>query len=354
MPGQQLQHWRHRTEPWERFQSWGWSLCLCCTAAPLAVAGLYGGPGRAAQGEAQQQGVPEEGPRLLQVAVVGVPNAGKSTLTNALVGQKVSAVSSKTNTTFVPTLGAFTEGPTQVVLYDTPGVVGKRQIRGLDHEQRVRSAWGTAADCDELLFIIDAHRQVVWPDTRVTTLIQQLSTDPMPDWQCPPATLVLNKVDLLMKDGRAQELAPLCDQLRSLHPFGHVFAISALRRDGIDALRDYLVSRATPGEWTIEAGKKTEQTPQETVTEVVREKVFRRLHEELPYNIGIQHESWRNFADGSARVEQTIVVPTDQVRRIVVGKHGAVIGQIGKSARLELTDILKQPIHLILNVKVRR
>ncbi|DBA82384.1 TPA: hypothetical protein ACH3X2_000636 [Trebouxia sp. C0005] len=226
--------------------------------------------------------VPTEQQQLLQVGVVGAPNAGKSTLTNALVGTKVSAVSPKTNTTNVPMLGAWTEGAKQIVLFDTPGVVSPKQYRNAAQATRVSSAWGTASDCDILLFIVDVHRQAVQQDPRVTQLVKDLSQSIQAaaddTGESMPALLVLNKVDLVKKEGASaqQQMVRVAEQFNGLHNFEQTFWVSALRDQGMAKLKDFLRDRTTPGEWLMDAGQKTDRPPEQIVREVglTHESVF--------------------------------------------------------------------------------
>lgn len=304
--------------------------------------------------------VPTEQQQLLQVGVVGAPNAGKSTLTNALVGTKVSAVSPKTNTTNVPMLGAWTEGAKQIVLFDTPGVVSPKQYRNAAQATRVSSAWGTASDCDILLFIVDVHRQAVQQDPRVMQLVKDLSQSIQAaaddTGENLPALLVLNKVDLVKKEGASaqQQMVRVAEQFNGLHSFEQTFWVSALRDQGMAKLKDFLRDRTTPGEWLMDAGQKTDRPPEQIVREVVREKLYRNLHQEVPYNARVMPVSFKTLTDGSWRFEQNIVVPTNHVKAMVVGRQGAVIGQIGKLARLELDVIFQKTTHLVLQVKVEK
>ncbi|EIE23555.1 GTP-binding protein Era [Coccomyxa subellipsoidea C-169] len=307
----------------------------------------------AADEDARAETVPINDQRLLQAGIVGVPNSGKSTLTNALVGHKVSAVSSKTNTTDATRLGAFTEGPAQVALYDTPGVVTTRFLRGNQHAKRVRSAWGTASDCEMLLFIVDAHRQITEPDERVLQLVEELAAGPLPSWDPPPALLLLNKIDRLSKEERPH-LSRLGEHLNSIYPFQDTFSISAKHGVGMTALRQYLLSRSSPGKWALEAGESTDMTLNDIAREVLKEKVFRRLYKEIPYEVQIEDVSFKMLMDGSLRIEKNLMVRSDQVRRIVVGKKGAAIGEIGASARKELEIMLKKRVHLMLYVKITK
>lgn len=304
--------------------------------------------------------IPAEQQQLLQVGVIGAPNAGKSTLTNALVGTKVSAVSPKTNTTNVPMLGAWTEGEKQIVLFDTPGVVSPRQYRNAAQATRVSSAWGTASDCDILLFIVDVHRQALLPDPRVTQLVSDLNRSVQAAADDTginmPSVLVLNKVDLVKREGASaqQQMIRVAEQFNSLHSFEQTFWVSALRAQGMAKLKDFLTDRTTPGGWLMDAGQKTDRPPEQIVREVVREKLYRNLHQEVPYNTQVMPVSFKELADGSWRFEQNIVVPTNHVKAMVVGRQGAVIGQIGKLARLELDLIFQKTTHLILKVKVEK
>lgn len=303
--------------------------------------------------------LPVDAQRSLTVAVVGVPNAGKSTLVNALVGAKVCAVSPKTNTTSVPLLGAFTVGDTQITLHDTPGVVGPQAQRGPRHARRVASAWATAGEADALLLVVDAARQAARPDARVTALAAALTDgpagrrSPSTDWGCPPATLILNKVDLVPRSVRVAALAEVAGPLLAAHAFtGGVAPLSADRGTGVPELRAALLAAALPRPWTLPRGAATDRGAGELAVEVVREKVFKRLRDELPYTVTPRLASWHDCADGAARVEVDVWVPREPVRRMVVGARGAVVGEIGITARRDLETLLGRRVHLIVNVKV--
>ncbi|KAK9837015.1 hypothetical protein WJX81_007236 [Elliptochloris bilobata] len=288
---------------------------------------------------------------MLQVAVVGVPNAGKSTLTNVLVGKKVSAVSARSNTTQDSHLGAFTEGATQVTLYDTPGVVTTSKYRDTSHATRVRSAWTAAADSDVLLLVLDAHRQVTRPDPRVLALVEHLAQGPLPDWDPPPALLVLNKVDLLPKDAD-QRLQLLATKLTKTAAFEKVYSVSATRGTGMAELRSDLLARATPGAWVMRATQHTDKTPLDLAQEVVREKFFRRVRDELPYDLKFGTSEVNLLRDGSIRIELPLLMANSRLVKMVVGARGCVIGEIGITARKELIALLKRNVHLILPVKL--
>jgi GTP-binding protein Era len=294
------------------------------------------------------------------VALIGAPNAGKSTLVNALVGLKVCAVSPKTNTTSVPLLGCVTEGDAQVALLDTPGVVGPRALRGPRHARRVASAWATAADADAVLLVVDAARQAGRPDERVTALARALGEGPAGwrdrgEWACPPATLVLNKVDLIPRAAREAALAAVAAPLLSAAPFpGGVLPVSAAKGGGVADLRAALLAAAVPRAWPLPGGAATDRTPGEVAVEIVREKLFLRLRDELPYDVRPVLTSWHDCRDGAARVEVDVLVGREPVRRMVVGRGGAVVGEVGIGARRDLEAVLGRRVHLIVNVKVER
>jgi GTP-binding protein Era len=296
---------------------------------------------------------------LVRVGVLGVPNAGKSTLTNALAGAKVSAVSSKTNTTARTHLGAFTRGAAQAVLLDTPGVVGAAQVADARHARRVRSAWAAAGAADLLLLVVDAERQLARADPRVERLVERFGSGAAPpgfdaaSWAPPPAALVLNKVDAVPPAQR-RRLLGLADAFAALAGFEEVFWVSALRGTGVRELGDYVLSRAKPGAWAVEGGASTDAGEAEMAAECVREQLFRRFYKELPYRIELKQVDFKTLRDGSTRAELDVIVPDENVRMIVVGAGGAAIGVVGRAARLELEALWKRRVHLILNVKARK
>ncbi|KAI3438239.1 hypothetical protein D9Q98_000676 [Chlorella vulgaris] len=306
--------------------------------------------------EGIQGHVPVDQQRLLQAGVLGVPNAGKSTLVNGLVGRKVSAVSPKTNTTEQSRLGAFTVDAAQVVLYDTPGVVGKEHYMNPTHQQRVRSAWTLAADCELLLFLVDAARELQRPDPRVSRLLADSTSaarlDMPAGWQPPPAVLVLNKVDAIPPRNRLH-LLPLADRLQELRKFDDVFFVSAKDGRGLPDLRDFLLDRATPGEWTLDAGMATDRGEEEQALEVVREQLFRKLYKELPYTIQLRLKSCLpRQEDDLVIIEMEALVQHESQKKIVVGSGGATIGSVVMAAERELQEMWGHPVYLSLKVRV--
>jgi GTP-binding protein Era len=271
------------------------------------------------------------------VALIGAPNSGKSTLTNALVGAKVSIVTHKAQTTRGPVRGLFIAGDAQVILVDTPGIFQPK--RRLDRAM-AQAAWDRAADADIVALVIDAARGL---DDKLAPIVEHL-----PDIRR-PTLAVLNKVDLVKKP----DLLRLTADLQALKAFDQVFMVSALTGDGVDDLKTYFAAAVPPGPWLFPEDQLSDASLRQTAAEITREKLFLRLHEELPYALTVETTEWKELKDGSVRIEQTIFVERESQRRIVLGAKGAMIKEIGSAARAEIAEIAGTPVHLFLFVKVR-
>jgi len=286
-----------------------------------------------------QGAAPEAGrQRCGFIAVIGAPNAGKSTLVNALVGAKVSIVSHKVQTTRVPVRGIATEGDSQLVFIDTPGLFTPR--RRLDTAM-VEAAWGGARDADLIVLVIDAAKGI---DEEVERILERLKNAPA------PRLAVLNKIDRV---GEKETLLALADEIGKRVPFETVFMIAALSGNGVADLKRYLADHVPPGPWHYPAEDLSDAPLRLVAAEITREKIFHRLHDELPYAIAVETTSWQERKDGSVRIEQTIYVQRPGQKAIVLGKGGQTIKQISTEARRELAEILERPVHLFLFVKVR-
>ncbi|ADU14597.1 GTPase Era [Asticcacaulis excentricus] len=287
-------------------------------------------------------------------AIIGAPNAGKSTLVNALVGSKVSIVTQKVQTTRFPVRGIAIHGKAQIVLVDTPGIFKPR--RRLDRAM-VKSAWGGAEDADIVVMLIDApaHLAVHFPapDTKPTgadklavedaeTIIAGLKANNR------RAILVLNKIDLLRRDN----LLALADSLFKEGVFDQVFMISAEKGNGISDLMEALADKMPSGPWLYPEDQAADAPVRILAAEITREKLFLRVHEELPYACAVVTTDFKDMPDGAARIEQTIFVERDGQRAIVLGKNGQTLKWIGQRARQELMDILDRKVHLFLHVQV--
>jgi len=271
------------------------------------------------------------------VALIGAPNSGKSTLTNALVGAKVSIVTHKAQTTRGPVRGLAIVDDTQIILVDTPGIFEPK--RRLDRAM-AQSAWDRAGDADIVAVVIDAARGL---DGKLTPLFEHLPQIRR------PTIAILNKIDLVAK----QDLLTLIGDLSAFRAFDQVFMISALTGDGVSELKTYLAQSMPPGPWLFPEDQLSDATLRQTAAEVTREKLFLRLHEELPYALTVETTDWKELKDKSVRIEQTIYVERQSQRRIVLGAKGAMIKEIGSAARADIAEIAGVPVHLFLFVKVR-
>jgi GTP-binding protein Era len=279
----------------------------------------------------------EEAPsRCGFVALIGAPNSGKSTLTNALVGAKVSIVTPKAQTTRGPVRGIALIGQSQVILVDTPGIFQPK--RRLDRAM-AQAAWDRAGDADLVAVVIDACRGL---DESLEPLFSQL-----PEVRRPTLG-ILNKIDLVAKP----DLLRLADKI-SGQGFAQIFMISALTGDGVADLRAYLAQAVPPGPWLFPEDQLTDASLRQTAAEITREKLFLRLHDELPYKLTVETTDWKELHDGSIRIEQTIYVEREGHRKIVLGAKGQTIKEIGSAARAEIGEVAGRKIHLFLFVKVR-
>ncbi|MBB5693502.1 GTP-binding protein Era [Roseomonas pecuniae] len=279
-----------------------------------------------------------EGPtRAGLAAVLGAPNAGKSTLVNRLAGAKVSIVSNKPQTTRFRIRAILTEGRSQVVLTDTPGIFSPR--RRLDRAM-VAAAWGGAQDADLAMLVVDARAGLTDPLRAIVAKLAKGS---------PPLWLVLNKTDLF----DTKRLLPLTAELNGLLQFAETFMISAETGDGVDRLRTQLCEAMPVGPWLFPEDELSDVTDRMLAAEIVREQILRQTHEEVPHHATVETESWQERKDGSVRIDCTIYVGRSSQKAILIGDKGSRIREIGQRARVELTKLLERPVHLFLNVKDR-
>jgi GTP-binding protein Era len=277
------------------------------------------------------------------VAVLGAPNAGKSTLVNALVGSKVAIVSHKVQTTRVPVRGIAMRGDAQIIFVDTPGIFAPK--RRLDRAM-VRAAWSGASDADAIVVVVDAPdvsakaSSYAAQDTeRIVEGLKQSGRK---------AALALNK-----SDGMKREmLLPLAERLNASGVFERVFMISALKGEGLDDLAQWCADKMPKGPWLYPEDQAADIPSRLLAAEITREKIYARLHDELPYASTVITESWKDQKDGSARIDQTIFVERDGQKAIVIGKGGQTIKSIGEAARKELEELFARRVHLFLHCKV--
>jgi GTP-binding protein Era len=271
------------------------------------------------------------------VAILGAPNAGKSTLTNLLVGAKVSIVTPKVQTTRTRIIGIAVMGRTQLVFIDTPGIFAPR--RRLDRAM-VAAAWQGARDADLVLLMVDAERGRDGDTARITEGLKAAKSR---------AILVLNKIDQTKKP----RLLELAQKLNAEKIFDETFMISAATGDGVADLSAYLAARMPAGPWLYPGDQLSDLPLRLLAAELVREQVFRQLHQELPYASAVETESWEEFEDGSVKIGAVIYVQREGHRPILLGKGGQRIKTIGAAARRELEALLGRRVHLLLHVKLK-
>jgi GTP-binding protein Era len=270
-------------------------------------------------------------------ALVGAPNAGKSTLLNALVGLKVSIVSPKVQTTRSLVRGIALKDQSQIIFVDTPGIFAPK--RRLDRAM-VTAALAGAGDADLVALLVDAKKGL---DDETRAIVEKLKELRQ------PKILILNKIDLVKRE----VLLALTQEANALVPFERTFMISATKNDGVPDLLGYFAGAMPKGPWHYPADEITDIPLRQMAAEITREKLYLKLHEELPYQSTVETDSWKELRDRSVRIEQSIFVERESQRKIVLGKAGQTIKAIGGASRRELAEILEKPVHLFLFVKVR-
>src|SRR5258705_8563693 len=271
------------------------------------------------------------------IALIGAPNVGKSTLINALVGSKVAIVSHKVQTTRALLRGIALVDGSQLVFIDTPGIFApKRRLE----RAMVTNAWAGVQDADIAAVLVDAARGL---DDEADSILARLAEIRQ------PKILLINKVDLVDKSA----LLAIVKADNERVAFAATFMISALTGDGVADVKGWLGGEVPPGPWHYPEDQITDAPLRQLAAEITREKLYLRLHQELPYQSTVETTSWQERKDGSVRLEQTIYVERESQRKIVLGKGGQTIKAIGAEARREIAEVIEQPVHLFLFVKVR-
>lgn len=271
------------------------------------------------------------------VALIGAPNVGKSTLVNALVGAKVTIVSRKVQTTRALIRGIVIENNAQIILVDTPGIFLPK--RRLDRAM-VSTAWSGAHDADLVCVLLDAKAGI---DEEAEAILSKAASVKH------EKILVINKVDLVQRE----KLLALAQAANERMAFAKTFMIAAISGDGVDDLRHTLAEIVPPGPFLYPEDQMSDAPMRQLAAEITREKIYRKLHQELPYQSTVETDKWEDRKDKSVRIEQTIFVERESQRKIVLGAGGATIKSIGADSRKELAEILGVPVHLFLFVKVR-
>ena len=272
------------------------------------------------------------------VAVIGPPNAGKSTLSNALVGQKVTIVTQKAQTTRMRLRAVVMHADAQIILVDTPGIFAAKQR--FDRAM-VNEAWMGVNDADQVLVVLDAARA---ESKEIDLMLDGLAESKK------KVSLVLNKIDTVPNES----LLALVKSLNDRVAFEDTFLISALKGDGLERLKDTLAANMPGGPFLYPEDQAADVPSLLLASEVMREKLFLRLHQELPYALTVETDKWENKKDGSVRIEQTVFVRRDSQKAIVLGKGGRIMKEISSEARLELEEMFERRVHLFVFVKVRK
>ncbi|HEY3639150.1 MAG TPA: GTPase Era [Rhizomicrobium sp.] len=278
------------------------------------------------------------------VAVIGAPNAGKSTLVNRLVGTKISIVTPKVQTTRMRIRGVAMEGDTQIVFMDTPGIFRPKRL--LDRAM-VRAAWTGATEADAVLLLVDAAaaaRGDGGASADALSIISDLRRSGRTN-----AALLLNKIDSIAHE----RLLPLVEKLHDPSVFTRVFMVSALNGDGLPDITNWCVERMPRGPWLYPADQAADIPSRMLAAEITREKLYMKLHDELPYATSVETDNWKEQKDGSVRIEQMIYVERESQKPIVLGQGGRMVKAIGAAARQELEKLFQRRVHLFLYVKVR-
>ena len=278
-------------------------------------------------------------------AILGAPNAGKSTLTNALVGSKVAIVSPKVQTTRMTVKGVAMAGETQIVFVDTPGIFRPR--RRLDRAM-VGAAWAGAEDADAILLVVDAADLTAHANSPGARDTQAILAG-LKEAKAKKRALVLNKIDGMKRT----DLLPLTEKFHAESIFEDIFLVSALKGDGVADVAGWVAARMPEGPWLYPEDQAADIPMRLLAAEITREKIYHRLHDELPYSSAVETEKWEERKDGSVRIDQVIYVQREGQKAIALGKGGQTIKTIGELARKEMEDLFGHRVHLFLFVKVR-
>mgnify|MGYP006126348397 FL=1 len=274
--------------------------------------------------------------RFSVVALMGAPNSGKSTLINRVVGTKVSIVSPKIQTTRNRVLGILIRDTTQIAFMDTPGIFEpKRRLQ----RAMVHSAWGSAHDADQVVFVLDSSAGITDTTRESFEILETKGIG---------VTLALNKIDLV----HPSRLLELADFFSSKRICSNIFMVSALTGDGIKDLVNSVLVSAGDGNWLYPEDQISDLPPRNLVAEITRESLFLQLQQELPYSCTVETDSWQVLKDKSIRIEQTIYVKKNSHKLIVVGRKGSKIKSVGKAARGEIERVLGEKVHLFVRVKI--
>ena len=265
-----------------------------------------------------------------------------------MVGQKVSIVTQKVQPTRFAVRGVAMVDEAQIVLVDTPGVFRPR--RRLDRAM-VRAAWSGAQDADAVVHLVDAEAELAEHPDAAQKLARQDAQTIVDGLRAQDRStiLVMNKIDAV----RRETLLALSARLFETGVYREAFMVSAKTGSGVDDLKSRLAALMPEGPWLYPADQTADLPLRLLAAEITREKLYLRVHEELPYAAAVETTAFTEARGGSVRIEQTIYVERESQRPIILGKNGQTVKWIGSKARAELVEMLERPVHLFLHVKVQ-
>ena len=283
------------------------------------------------------------------VALMGPPNAGKSTLLNALLGQKISIVTSKPQTTRSRIVGIMSEPGAQVIFMDTPGVNHSRQQqRGHLSKMMSQAAWQSMAAAHAIMLVLDSDLYIRKPeflDRDIKSLRDALMDDDRPQ------LVVVNKVDLFHDKSK---MLPLLVKLQEYFPKAEVFPMSAMTKDGLAQLKQIIAGMMPEGDAQFPEDQLSTAPTRFLAAEIVREKVFEHLRQEVPYTTAVDIEAWEEDPERELTVIHAVIfVQRPSHKAMVIGRAGATIKEIGTAARKDITALVGGKVHLQLWVKVK-
>lgn len=270
------------------------------------------------------------------IAVVGAPNAGKSTFVNHMVGAHVAIVTPKVQTTRNKILGIALHNNSQLVFIDTPGVFNAKERF---EKAMVKAALGSANDADIIMLIVDAYKGICDNTKMVIEALKDRNAHKI---------VVINKIDKVDKT----LLPKLAESIFAMDEFQACFMISASKSKGTEDVKSYLAQHVPCDSWHYPEEQISDAPMRQIAAEITRESLFMRLKQELPYSVAVDTESWEEKSDGSIKISQVVYVRTEGQKKIVIGDKGAMLRDIGKSARHKLRELTGRGVHLFLFVKV--
>lgn len=280
-----------------------------------------------------------------RVALLGPPNAGKSTLLNALVGQKVTIVTPKPQTTRNQIVGILTDANAQIIFMDTPGVA---KLRGKLNKSMIQSVWQSLGQADVILLALDTDLYIKHPEYLEKDL--ESLTDALAE-ERRPLIIAPNKVDLFADKSK---MLPLLTKLGEMWPHAEIFPISAEKSDGLEELKLLIASKLPIAPARYPDDQISTASLRFMTAEIIREKLFLRLRQEVPYGVAVDVESWKEDAERNLTVIHAVIyVAKPMYKAMIIGKQGEGIKQIGTDARKEIEELLGSRVHLELWVKVR-